>query len=95
MQTAHRLDLVCELLIQTSNIRMQMDNGLEEAAQEELFGSDGAFQTGCCYNPALPHFFTYILHHPFGLTVPSTVLQDDGGSKTRQFAQLCSPFGVS
>src|SRR5665213_3168667 len=35
------------------------------------------------------------MHQPCGLTVPSTVLQDEGGSNCTQFSQRCSPFGVS
>jgi hypothetical protein len=35
-----------------------------------------------------PDFFTQILHQPFGRTVPSTDLQEEGAWKREQFTQL-------
>src|SRR5579859_6752316 len=35
------------------------------------------------------------MHQPSGATVPSTVLQEEGGSNSAQLSQRASPFGVS
>jgi hypothetical protein len=40
-----------------------------------------------------PAFFDHILHQPLGLMVPSTTLQEFGGSNSPQFSQLALPFG--
>ena len=40
-------------------------------------------------------FFAYTMHQPCAAIVPSTVLQEEGGSNSAQLSQRCSPFGVS
>jgi hypothetical protein len=32
-------------------------------------------------------------HHPFGLILPATSWQEEGGTKWAQIAQCCAPLG--